>query len=72
LAQLENIDLQQIRRQAAFDRLFCRLFANPNASWLQKCGCAMELRLKTARTARDINLEVTQLPSVGTTSPNCH
>ena len=31
LAQLESIDLQRLRRQVAFDRLLCRLFANPNA-----------------------------------------
>lgn len=62
LAQLENIDLQRIRRQAAFDRLLCRLFAKPNAPWLLKGGYAMELRLKTARTTRDIDLAVTQLP----------
>ena len=62
LAQLENIDLQRVRRQAAFDRLLCRLFANPNAPWLLKGGYAMELRLKTARTTRDIDLAVTKLP----------
>ena len=62
LAQLESIDLQRIRRQAAFDRLLCRLFAKPNAPWLLKGGYAMELRLKTARTTRDIDLAVTQLP----------
>ena len=62
LAQLENIDLQRVRRQAAFDRLLCRLFANLNAPWLLKGGYAMELRLKTARTTRDIDLAVTQLP----------
>ena len=62
LAQLENLDLQRVRRQTAFDRLLCRLFANPNAPWLLKGGYAMELRLKTARTTRDIDLAVTQLP----------
>jgi hypothetical protein len=61
-AQLENIDLQRVRRQAAFDRLLCRLFTNPNAPWLLKGGYAMELRLKTARTTRDIDLAVTKLP----------
>lgn len=62
LAQLENTDLQRVRRQAAFDRLLCRLFANPNAPWLLKGGYAMELRLKTARTTRDIDLAIKQLP----------
>ena len=62
LAQEENIDLQRVRRQAAFDRLLCRLFAKPDAPWLLKGGYAMELRLKTARTTRDVDLALKQLP----------
>ena len=62
LAQEESFDLQRVRRQVAFDRLLCRLFANPNAPWLLKGGYAMEMRLKTARTTRDIDLAVKQLP----------
>lgn len=62
LAQEESLDLQRVRRQAAFDRLLCRLFANPNAPWLLKGGYAMELRLKTARTTRDIDLALRRLP----------
>jgi hypothetical protein len=56
MAQEEGFDLQRLRRQAAFDRLLCRLFAKPDAPWLLKGGYAMELRLKTARTTRDIDL----------------
>ena len=56
MAQEESLDLQRVRRQAAFDRLLCRLFARPDAPWLLKGGYAMELRLKTARTTRDIDL----------------
>jgi hypothetical protein len=63
LAQVESLDLQRVRRQAAFDRLLCRLFANPKAQWLLKGGYAMELRLKTARTTRDIDLGLKQLPA---------
>lgn len=33
LAQQESLDLQRLRRQAAFDRLLCRLFAPPDAPW---------------------------------------
>lgn len=62
MAQEGGIDLQRLRRQAAFDRLLCRLFAVPDAPWLLKGGYAMELRLKTARTTRDIDLAMTQLP----------
>ena len=62
LAQAEGLDLQRLRRQAAFDRLLCRLFAAPDAPWLLKGGYAMELRLKTARTTRDIDLAMRRLP----------
>ena len=62
LAQEESIDLQRVRRQAAFDRLLCRLFAKPESPWLLKGGYAMELRLKTARTTRDMGLALKQLP----------
>jgi predicted nucleotidyltransferase component of viral defense system len=63
MAQEEGLDLQRLRRQAAFDRLLCRLFAEPNAPWLLKGGYAMELRLKTARTTRDIDLAMRRLPT---------
>ena len=62
MAQKEGLDLQRLRRQAAFDRLLCRLFASPDAPWLLKGGYAMELRLKTARTTRDIDLAMRRLP----------
>ncbi len=62
MAQEEGLDLQRVRRQAAFDRLLCRLFAAPDAPWLLKGGYAMELRLKTARTTRDIDLAMRRLP----------
>jgi hypothetical protein len=62
LASEENLDLQRLRRQAAFDRLLCRVFAIPDAPWLLKGGYAMELRLKTARTTRDIDLAMRRLP----------
>jgi hypothetical protein len=62
VAQEEGFDLQRLRRQVAFDRLLCRLFAAPDAPWLLKGGYAMELRLKTARTTRDIDLAMRRLP----------
>lgn len=62
LAQEESLDLQRVRRQASFDRLLCRLFAKLESPWLLKGGYAMELRLKTARTTRDVDLALKQLP----------
>jgi hypothetical protein len=62
LANEEDLDLQRLRRQAAFDRLLCRVFTIPDTPWLLKGGYAMELRLKTARTTRDIDLAMRRLP----------
>jgi len=58
----EGGDIQRLRRQAAFDRLLCRLFHEPDAPWLLKGGYAMELRLRIARTTRDIDLAIRRLP----------
>ena len=38
------------------------MFVIPDAPWLLKGGYAMELRLKTARTTRDIDLALRRLP----------
>jgi hypothetical protein len=62
LAREEGLDFQRVRRQVTFDRLLCRLFAQPDAPWLLKGGYAMELRLEVARTTRDIDLALTRLP----------
>jgi len=62
-AMEEGVDLQRVHRQVAFDRLLCRLFASTSAPWLLNGGYAMELRVKAARTTRDIDLAVRQLPS---------
>lgn len=58
LAQAEGIDLQRLRRQVSFDRLLARLFSEPNTAWLLKGGYAMELRLRSARTTKDIDLSL--------------
>lgn len=57
-AVAENLDIQRLRRQVAFDRLLARLFQEKNPPWLLKGGYAMELRLKSARTTRDIDLAI--------------
>lgn len=55
-AAQNNIDVQRLRREVAFDRLLSRLFHAPDASWLLKGGYAMELRMGVARTTLDIDL----------------
>ena len=52
----EGGDIQRLRRQVAFDRLLCRLFRDGSSPWLLKGGYAMELRIRSARTTRDIDL----------------
>jgi predicted nucleotidyltransferase component of viral defense system len=53
------MDLQRLRRQVAFDRFLARMFSRgPKASypWVLKGGYAMELRIHSARTTKDIDL----------------
>lgn len=54
----EGTDLQRLRRQVSFDRLLARFFVERNAPWLLKGGYAMELRLRTARTTKDIDISL--------------
>ena len=63
LVRREGGDIQRLRRQAAFDRLLCRLFHEADAPWLLKGGYAMELRIQAARTTRDIDLAIRHLPN---------
>lgn len=59
IAGKESVDLQRLRRQVAFDRLLARLFQvgqSPLLPWVLKGGYAMELRIKAARTTKDIDL----------------
>lgn len=51
----EGIDLQRMRRQVAFDRLLVRLFAT-EPPWRLKGGYALELKLRLARTTKDLDL----------------
>lgn len=34
IAQRDDIDIQRLRRQVAFDRLLCRLFRDSHAPWI--------------------------------------
>src|SRR5271155_4340026 len=68
IAGKEGVDLQRLRRQVAFDRLLARLFqaARPSAlPWVLKGGYAMELRIKAARTTKDIDLTMRSVFSSG-------
>jgi hypothetical protein len=68
IAGKESVDLQRLRRQVAFDRLLARLFqaAQPSAlPWVLKGGYAMELRIKAARTTKDIDLTMRSIFSSG-------
>jgi hypothetical protein len=58
ISTAEGIDLQRLRRQVSFDRLLVRFFAEKNAPWLLKGGYAMELRSRTARTTKDIDISL--------------
>jgi predicted nucleotidyltransferase component of viral defense system len=58
-AREQGTDLQRLRRQVAFDRFLARMFAKgPKATypWVLKGGYAMELRMHSARTTKDIDL----------------
>ena len=62
MAAEQGLDLQRLRRQVAFDRLLSRLFRHAESPWLLKGGYAMELRIRSARTTRDIDLALRRLP----------
>jgi predicted nucleotidyltransferase component of viral defense system len=63
LATEQSVDVQRLRRQVSFDRLLCRLFHESRVNWILKGGYAMELRMDVARTTRDIDLSLQDLPA---------
>jgi Nucleotidyl transferase AbiEii toxin, Type IV TA system len=65
IATAEGVDLQRLRRQVSFDRLLARFFQRRNAPWLLKGGYAMELRLRTARTTKDIDISLPASAAAG-------
>lgn len=58
IAANEQIDLQRLRRLVAFDRLLARVCQSKEIRFILKGGYAMELRMKEARTTKDIDLVV--------------
>jgi hypothetical protein len=56
LSRAEQVDINRLRRQVAFDRLLARLFRDEGAPWALKGGYALELRFKAARSTIDIDL----------------
>lgn len=56
MATEKGENLQRLRRKVAFDRLLARLFSSEEQGFFLKGGYAMELRLKTARATKDIDL----------------
>lgn len=56
MATAKSENLQRLRRKVAFDRLLARLFSSEEQNFFLKGGYAMELRLKTARATKDIDL----------------
>ena len=59
----DQIDVNDLRRQVAFDRLLARLFRVESAPWALKGGYAMELRLKASRSTVDIDLTLQRVPT---------
>jgi hypothetical protein len=56
IAKKERAPLMRIRRQVAFDRFLCRVFHEDKDTIILKGGYAIELRVATARTTKDIDL----------------
>jgi hypothetical protein len=68
MARSQGTDIQRLRRRVAFDRFLARLFtAEPleRYPWFLKGGYAMELRMRHARTTKDIDLTITASSQAG-------
>jgi hypothetical protein len=60
-AETEQVQVNRLRRQVAFDRLLARLFRIDPAPWVLKGGYALELRFRAARATIDIDLTVQRI-----------
>ena len=56
ISDTERLPIEQLRRKTAFDRLLARLFSREDVPWILKGGYALELRVKEARTTKDIDI----------------
>ena len=63
ISRKENVDLQRLRKNVAFDRFLARLFQTSRSPWILKGGYAMELRMKEARATKDIDLVIREIVS---------
>lgn len=57
-AKSGKMDIQRMRRQIAFDRLVVRLSCKDSSLWVLKGGYAMELRLDSSRSTKDVDLDL--------------
>jgi len=58
-SRTNNQDILRLRRQVAFDRFLARIFASrESGQFVLKGGYAMELRLHSARTTKDIDISI--------------
>jgi hypothetical protein len=61
-----GIDLERLRRRAAFERLLVRLELGAPGRWIVKGGMALEIRLgDRARSTRDLDLALRDMPGDG-------
>lgn len=58
IAEADKRPIARLRREIAFDRFLARLFTGENAPWVLKGGYALELRIKEARSTKDIDLSL--------------
>lgn len=55
-ANKENLEVERLRRDVAFDRFLVRLFKMATPPWALKGGYAMQLRTDNARTTKDVDI----------------
>ncbi len=58
ISDKQNIDIQRLRRDVAFDRFLIRLFRMPSPPWALKGGYAMQLRTDSARATKDVDIAI--------------